>query len=149
MTIMLETLSQEDIQDTPETPDGFWNLKTTLTVIVHSAVLSSAEMERWFVSVNKFFHFASKHYFISKTATCFWCTLWVPKEEHKETVSMNGEKSLLCATVHKWTPSTSLNSSGCPTINVTNIMAHTETTNDNKAEAVGHNHSKAYSILHN
>jgi hypothetical protein len=34
-------------------------------------------MERWLMSVNIFFfHFASKHYFISKTFRCFWRTLY-------------------------------------------------------------------------
>jgi len=29
-------------------------------------------MEHWLVSVNKVFHSALKHYFISKTIICFW-----------------------------------------------------------------------------
>jgi hypothetical protein len=37
-----------------------------LTAIVHSAVWSLVEMERWLICVNKFFHFALKHYYISK-----------------------------------------------------------------------------------
>jgi hypothetical protein len=31
-------------------------------------------MENVSVCVNKFFHFALKRYFISKTVTCFWST---------------------------------------------------------------------------
>jgi hypothetical protein len=47
---------------------------------VHSAVWSLVEMESWLICVNKFFHFALKHYFISKQSdvsdapyTVCWC----------------------------------------------------------------------------
>jgi len=33
-------------------------------------------MEGWLTCVNKFLHFALKHYFISKTVRCFWRTLY-------------------------------------------------------------------------
>jgi hypothetical protein len=69
-----------------ETRDFFWIKKpncplrgaTILTVFVHSAVWGSVEMERWLICVNKFFHFALKLYFISKTVKCFWHTCMLP-----------------------------------------------------------------------
>jgi len=43
---------------------------------MHSAVWSLVEMEHWLVLLIIFFHFALKHYFISKTVRYFWCTMY-------------------------------------------------------------------------
>jgi len=39
-------------------------------------------MERWLIYINNFFHFALKRYFISKTARCFWRTLYYTEKPH-------------------------------------------------------------------
>jgi hypothetical protein len=64
--------------------DDFWNLKTSLPATLrfhtdsHRAQCCSEFSWHGNVSVcvNKFFHFALKHYFISKTVRCFWRILY-------------------------------------------------------------------------
>jgi len=72
------------VQGAPETSDGFWNLKTSLPATQHfhtdnhcsQCCLEFSWHGNVSICVNKFFHFALKHYFISKTVRCFWCTLY-------------------------------------------------------------------------
>jgi hypothetical protein len=69
---------------TPETPDGFWNIKTSLPATrcfhIDSHHAQCCLEFNWHGNVsicdNKFFHFALKRCFISKTVRCFWSTLY-------------------------------------------------------------------------
>jgi hypothetical protein len=81
-TVFLKQINWFCNTDVSETPNGFLNLKTSLPTMqcFHTdrhhvqCCLEFSWDGNVSVCVNKFFHFALKCYFISKTVRCFWHT---------------------------------------------------------------------------
>jgi hypothetical protein len=76
---------------------SFWNLKICLPAMQYfhtdshcaQCCLEFSWHENVSICINKFFHFALKRYFISKTVRCFWHTLYKKKGEENTYDNLN------------------------------------------------------------